>query len=371
MVPLKILVLSRKDIHHPRAGGAEIVLHKYMLGLVVQGHHVTQIAPLFPGALRRQQIDGIQVKRMFGIHTIYFLFWSWYVRHGAGKFDLIIDHAGGIPLLSPLYARRTKIVLLIHHLGTQEWTDYFQQKRRMGWLGKCCLWIYNTFVLSLYKHKMTITVSQGTAKELQAHGFDKVTVIPNSTDMPLISFADIVPKKNVLTIIGRIIPNKQMDHAITILHALRVQDPTWELNIIWYAQDANEYASLQSLVHSLWVAWSVHFHGKLTQQELIPVLDTTKYLLITSDKEWFGLTALEANRRGVPVIAYSIPGVDEVVHHWTNGYLVPKNNWESIVTTIQASEDTYTKLVSDTHQAIHAYPTRDDNIKTFVSLLFA
>lgn len=207
------------------------------------------------------------------------------MRHGAGKFDVIIDHAGGIPLLSPLYAWRTKIILLIHHLGTQERTDYFQQKRRMGWLGKRCLWIYNTFVLLMYKNKMTITVSQGTANELLTHGFGNVSVIPNSTDMPRIAWVDIAPKQNILTIIGRIIPNKQMSHAIRILHALHEKDPSRQLNIIGYAQDSSEYTALQSLVTDLCISSSVSFTGKLTQEELVPILDATKYLLITSDKE--------------------------------------------------------------------------------------
>lgn len=90
------------------------------------------------------------------------------MRHGQGKYEVIIDHAGGIPLLSPLYARGMKIIFLIHHLGSQEWIDYFAQTFHAGRFGKVFLWIYNVFVLSLYKHKRTITVSQGTANELRA-----------------------------------------------------------------------------------------------------------------------------------------------------------------------------------------------------------
>lgn len=83
------------------------------------------------------------------------------------------------------------------------------------------------------------------------------------------------------------------------------------------------------------------------------------------------MTAIEANSRGVPVIAYNIPGVDEVVYHGKNGYLVPKNNWDAIVTTIQTSEHMYPALVASTHHTMSNYPTWQDNVQKFVSLLFS
>jgi hypothetical protein len=55
--------------------------------------------------------------RKYSIHTIYFFAWSWY-RNFIKKnpIDLIIDEAGGIPLLSPLYERNIPIYFLIHHI---------------------------------------------------------------------------------------------------------------------------------------------------------------------------------------------------------------------------------------------------------------
>jgi hypothetical protein len=40
-----------------------------------------------------------------------------------GKYDIIIDEAGGLPLLSPLYEKKTPIVFFSHHVGDKE-RDY-------------------------------------------------------------------------------------------------------------------------------------------------------------------------------------------------------------------------------------------------------
>jgi hypothetical protein len=79
------------------------------------------------GSLPNEIIDGITIKRIFTIHTIYFFFGFYYLVYLQGKYDIIIDHAGGIPLLSPLYAWRQKIIFFTHHVGTKERSEYFHQ----------------------------------------------------------------------------------------------------------------------------------------------------------------------------------------------------------------------------------------------------
>jgi hypothetical protein len=55
--------------------------------------------------------------RKYSINTIYFFAWKWYKEFiKTHPVDIIIDEAGGIPLLSPLYAKNTPIYFLIHHI---------------------------------------------------------------------------------------------------------------------------------------------------------------------------------------------------------------------------------------------------------------
>lgn len=364
----KILVLTRKDIFHPRAGGAEVVLQEYMKGLINRGYTVTQLAPRFPGSTPTATIDGVHIIRKFSLYTIYFNARRWYLFCMEKDRDAIIDHAGGIPLLSPLYARNKRIIFFIHHLGEQEWRDEFA-RWHLGRLGSIAQKIYTYGVLFLYKKKPTITVSQGTASALRSHGFTAVHVLYNATTIPLIQEHTIAKKKNTLTIIGRIIPNKQMDHAVTVLHHLQKQGYDYTLSIVWPIQDQNAYTKILRVIEQYALQWSVHFLGKLDTQEIIALLDTTQYLLITSDKEWFGMTAIEAHKRAVPVIGYAIPWVDEVIRPGINGYLITKNDPHAMALSIIDHANDYAALVASTIATAKAYPTRETNVQSLINLI--
>lgn len=360
-----ILILSRKDIYHPRAGWAEQVLHTYMKWLINEWYAVTQIAPQFSWSSKNEQIDWITIKRMFSIHTIYFAFWFWYLFIRKEEYDLIIDHAWGIPLLSPLYIYNKPIIFFTHHIWTIEWEDYFQP----FWIiGKWFRWVYNQFVLKLYHKKPTITVSQWTAQELRKLGFQNIHVLPNTTDYPRIQ---TIPKKElVLTTVGRIVPNKQFSHALYLLKALHNAWLPYHLHIVGAIQDNNEYAYLENVIKTEQLNNYVTFHWKLWTQELIALWDKSRYGLIMSDKEWFWLTTLEANARGVPMIGYAIPGVNEVIHDGENWRLIPKNDrneWAQRI--IWISEEEYTKLVQTTMQFMTTYPTWEWNQKAFIAVL--
>lgn len=114
---MHILFLTWKDIRHPRAGGAERVVLEYARRLVQDGHTVSWLGSGFQNALPYEEIEGIHVYRKYHIYTIYFLAWIWYRRFTReNPVDIIIDEAGGVPLLSPLYEKKVPIFFLIHHI---------------------------------------------------------------------------------------------------------------------------------------------------------------------------------------------------------------------------------------------------------------
>jgi glycosyltransferase involved in cell wall biosynthesis len=70
----------------------------------------------------------------------------------------------------------------------------------------------------------------------------------------------------------------------------------------------------------------IRFSGWLEQSDLSPVIDTADALVMPSLwPEPFGLIGLEANRRGVPVVAYATGGIPEWLVEGRNGCLAPAN----------------------------------------------
>jgi N-acetyl-alpha-D-glucosaminyl L-malate synthase BshA len=85
--------------------------------------------------------------------------------------------------------------------------------------------------------------------------------------------------------------------------------------------DGPERADAEALAARLGVADSVKFVGKQPQSQVRDYLSVADLLLLPSQSESFGLTALEAMACEVPVIATRVGGIPELVEDEGCGYL--------------------------------------------------
>jgi len=85
---------------------------------------------------------------------------SWYKEFKRDNtIDIIIDEAGGWPLLSPLYEKHIPIYFFAHHIGDKEFDVY-------PWpIGTLARSVYR-YMIGLYRHTPTIAVSGSTREEL-------------------------------------------------------------------------------------------------------------------------------------------------------------------------------------------------------------
>jgi N-acetyl-alpha-D-glucosaminyl L-malate synthase BshA len=82
-----------------------------------------------------------------------------------------------------------------------------------------------------------------------------------------------------------------------------------------------ELNAARDLVRGLDLEERVHFLGK--QDEVAPLYQASDLFLLVSEKESFGLVALEAMASGVPVIGSTAGGIPEVVEDGVTGFLFP------------------------------------------------
>lgn len=315
-----ILFLWWKDKTHPHAWGAENVLHQYMEGLVAAWYKVSCLTSAYPWSKAFEIIHGVEIYRKYSINTIYFFAWIWVNQFKKQyKIDLIVDEAGWIPFLSPLYVRKTPILFFIHHIGDKERDSAFP-----FYIGKIFKQIY-FLILKLYKDLPSLAVSDSTRSELiEKFNFDrsKVRIIENALEIEVADCVDFEKKQKIIFFLGRLTPIKRVDHAILAFNALYKSDKEYRLIIAGNDQDKKYLQSLKELVSGLGLEDCVEFAWQISVEQKNIYSQISEVMLVPSVKEGFWLTVLDANAYWLPVIAYNVSGLKDSVKPWINGYLI-------------------------------------------------
>ena len=314
---LRILLINWRDIANPEAGGAEVHLHEIAKRFVVRGHRVTVLASAFPGGRPEEEIDGVRVVRRGGK----FLF-NFHVPAVCRKllkeegFDIVIDDINKIPFYTPLYVRRP-LLAFAHHLFAQ--TIFLETALPLA------LYVYLSEALIglIYRRARFIVVSESTKMDFVRRGIPErnIRVVYNAVDhgrySPLASRRSDRP---LIAYIGRIKRYKRVEHLLRASKVVFARVPDARLEI---AGSGDHLDSLVSMARKLGIADRVNFRGFVSEEEKIDLLRRAHVVVNPSSKEGWGVTVIEANACGTPVIASDVPGLRDAVRHGQTGLLVP------------------------------------------------
>jgi glycosyltransferase involved in cell wall biosynthesis len=126
-----------------------------------------------------------------------------------------------------------------------------------------------------------------------------------------------------LLYLGRLSPEKRVDLTLDALAQVRLQHPSARLVI---AGDGSQRGSLERQAARLGLEDCVEFLGWVRPDDVPSVINSVTLLLLTSEREGFGLAALEAGLMGRPVVASCRGGLPEVIEHNATGILVERLN---------------------------------------------
>lgn len=121
----------------------------------------------------------------------------------------------------------------------------------------------------------------------------------------------------VLLHVSNFRPVKRVPDVVEVFARVRREMPAKLLLV----GDGVQRLETQAAVDRLNIRDDVSFLG--TQDNILPILSAADLFLLPSEKESFGLGALEAMACGVPVIASDTGGIPEVVKHGETGFLAP------------------------------------------------
>ena len=117
--------------------------------------------------------------------------------------------------------------------------------------------------------------------------------------------------------VSRIEPNKRIDWMLRALEAMEHEAPAVSARVDWHLDIVGKGSALeemQRLAANLGLAERVHFHGYLSDAELAKLYETT-HLFLMPAVQGYGIPAIEALSRGIPVLLHSESGVSDILRN--------------------------------------------------------
>ncbi|MDW8270960.1 MAG: glycosyltransferase family 4 protein [Bacteroidota bacterium] len=313
---MTILVINWQDKTNPLAGGAETHLHEIFSRIVRWGHHVILLCCHYPGAAREELLDdGIYVIRR-GTRALFNFIVPIEYRRVRKRFriDLVIDDINKIPFWTPLYVREPLLCISHHFFGESIF-------REVDPLRGAYVYLSERLVPLVYRRQHFAVVSESTRAEFIEHGFssDQLSVIPNGIDHTAFPFA--IGEKApfpMVTYFGRIKRYKCPDHLLKAFVPVVNQLPDARL---YFVGEGDYLPALKHLAQKLGIASHVVWTGRVSEREKISLLSQSWCVVNTSMKEGWGITVIESNACGTPVIAANVPGLRDAVSEGHSGLL--------------------------------------------------
>lgn len=172
---------------------------------------------------------------------------------------------------------------------------------------------------ALREARAVIAVSRYLERLLIADGWpaDKVKLVYN----PVTAAAPVKPAvglpNNLIVCAARLVAMKGIDRLLRALAPLASEE--WTL---WVCGEGPAREALSKLRDALRLGERVVFRGRLAYQEMPGTLAGSAFLVQPNlGPEGFGLSVAEASLAGIPVVAFGVPALDEIVVPGENGLL--------------------------------------------------
>jgi glycosyltransferase involved in cell wall biosynthesis len=232
------------------------------------------------------------------------------------RYDVVLEDINKLPFFMPLFTSTPVVPVIPHLFGTTVFRE-----------ANPCVALYvvmmERFIPLVFRRNRFMVISQSTKEDLVARGVaaDRIDVVLCGLDhrryrsLGLERFAE-----PTLVHLGRLRRYKSVEVALRAMRRIREKLPAARLAIIG---DGPHRSALEAETKRLGLGESVRFLGFLDGEALVEYLNRAHLLVNPSPKEGWGLTVVEANACGLPVVASDRPGLKDSVRDGETGFLVP------------------------------------------------
>jgi teichuronic acid biosynthesis glycosyltransferase TuaC len=221
-------------------------------------------------------------------------------------------------------------VVTIH--GLDVFNSCFEHGIAAGWRRKSSLHVYRSAhtVICISK-RIDRLLHDGMDTEVHAE------IVYNGTDPDRFTpgscmDGSAIEEPPTILVVGNLLAGKGQELVLRAMSKLTNLFPELQCHIIGEGADREQFAKLAG---DLGVSNRIRFLGRRSRVEVAEEMRDCTVFVLPSRYEGLGCVYLEAMASGKPVIACQGQGIDEIIQHGSNGWLIPIDGLEELVEGLQ------------------------------------
>lgn len=234
--------------------------------------------------------------------------------------DIIHTHGYKSDILGVLAAKKAGIQVIVTPHGFENAKDI--KLRTFIWAG-CQIMRFADKVVPLSKQLCDDSRRFGVKEK-------NLVYIQNGVDLSEVEEQRLIPyqaDKNLKHIgfVGQMISRKNIFDLLDIFDRLQDKHGNLKLSLLG---DGEQRAELEAYTQSLKHKDAIHFLG--FRDDRLALLQSFDLFVMTSTLEGIPRCLMEATAMGIPVAAYNIAGIDQLITHQESGLLAPLGEKETL-----------------------------------------
>lgn len=316
---MRILILNWRDPYHPLAGGAELSMLEHAKYWRKKGADVTWFASSFKGALEKDSIDGIKIKRHGSHFTVHIHAFIYFLKKGFKDVDVVVDCFHFIPYFTPVYLKDKKIIAWINEPAKNAWfKNIFFPLNIIGYL-------IEPLFFRLYKKITFVTSAESIKLELKRLGVGSIDIIPHG--IKIIMPKTVKREKDpTLIYLAQIAPDKGIEDGIEAFKEVLSKVKNAKLWIVGKPSSEEYLKYIKKIVKDKKLTGKIEFYGFVSEAKKFELLKKAWILIHPSIREGWGLNIIEANGVGTPSVGYDVTGLRDSIRNNRTGLLSAPNS---------------------------------------------
>jgi glycosyltransferase involved in cell wall biosynthesis len=238
--------------------------------------------------------------------------------------DVIHAHAA-LPCghAAAFLSRRLRIPFVVTIHGLDVFNCCFEQGTAAAWRRESSLRVYESAgKVICISEKVRQLLKEGTNADVAAE------LVYNGTDAEIFSPGSTQNQALKILMVGNLLAGKGHEVALRAFARIKDSHPRIECQIIGEGADRERFIRL---AEDLGIGDRINFLGRRSRTEVAEAMRDCTLFVLPSRYEGLGCVYLEAMACGKVAIACCGQGIDEIIHHGSNGWLIPVDGEDELV----------------------------------------